>query len=279
MSHPDLHFSVLGSNFSLACTTEHFLELAAQNYSACLTEVSTLPAFFNLDSDSDGRLTLTSISSGVIWDSRTNPGGDDYHFLYALEKELTLELQRLHSQLYFVHAAVVERHGRCLLIAAESGTGKSTLTYALQSRGWRYLSDELAPIDISQCSVLPYRHALCLKSLPPEPYAVLPPHIATDRTLHVPADQLNSLMSDEAQPLRGLIFLQRDGTANIPSIREINAAEATTRLYGNTLNALAHPNAGLDAAAAIAGSIPAWHLEVGDLDLSCELLEALDFSI
>ena len=91
MSHPDLHFSVLGSNFGLACTIEHFRKLAAQNYSVCLTEVSTLPPFFNLDSDSDGKLTLTSISSGVIWDSRTNPGGDDYHFLYALEKELTLE--------------------------------------------------------------------------------------------------------------------------------------------------------------------------------------------
>ena len=277
MSDPDLHFSVLGSNFSLACRTKHFRELAAQNYSACLTEVPTLPPFFSLDSDPGGRLTLTSISSGVIWDSRTNAGGDDYHFLYALEKELTLELQRLHSQLYFVHAAVVERDGRCLLIAAESGTGKSTLTFALQSRGWRYLSDELAPIDISQCSVWPYRHALCLKSLPPEPYALLPPHIATDRTLHVPANRLNSVTSDEPQPLGGLVFLQRDQDTRAPSIREINTAEATTRLYGNTLNALAHPNAGLDTAAKIAGSIPAWHLEVGDLDLSCELLEAVDF--
>ena len=277
MSHPDLHFSVLGSNFSLACTTEHFRELAAQNYSTCLTEVSTPPPFFNLDSDSEGQLTLTSSRSAVIWDSRTNAGGDDYHFLYALEKELTLELQRLHSQLYFVHAAVVERDGRCLLIAAESGTGKSTLTFALQSRGWRYLSDELAPIGIPQCSVWPYRHALCLKSLPPEPYALLPPHIATDRTLHVPADRLNSITSDEPQPLGGLVFLQRDETIRAPSIREISTAEATTRLYGNTLNALAHPNAGLDAAATIADSMPAWHLEVGDLDRSCELLEAVNF--
>ena len=68
------------------------------------------------------------------------------------------------------------------------------------------------------------------------------------------------------------------GDTNVQNaIKEIDTAEATARLYGNTLNALAHRNAGLDAAAAIAGSIPAWHLEVADLDRSCELLEALDF--
>ena len=46
-----------------------------------------------------------------------------------------------------VHSAVLERHGRALLLPAPSGSGKSTLCAALAFRGWRLLSDELAVID------------------------------------------------------------------------------------------------------------------------------------
>jgi hypothetical protein len=269
----DLHFSILGVPFALENPTERFRELTQQNYSAYLTEASAKPAFFSLQQRSNGRLELTSLRSGVIWATGANAAEDDYHFLYALEKELTLELQRVRSELYFVHAAVVERNGRCVLIAAESGTGKSTLAFVLQRRGWRYLSDELAPVDIAQLSVFPYKHALCLKSVPPEPFASLPPHVSTDRTLHVPADQLNTVADEAPRPLGGLVFLQRKHGNRVPGIKKISAAEATTRLYGNTLNALAHPAAGLDAATTITRRLPAWHLDAGELCATCELLE------
>ncbi|MEJ2139735.1 MAG: hypothetical protein P8Y61_09855 [Gammaproteobacteria bacterium] len=272
MSH-DLHFSILGVPFTLENATGRFRELTQQNYSAYLTEASAKPAFFSLGRQSDGRLELKSLHSGVIWAGGVNAAEDDYHFLYALEKELTLELQRARSELYFVHAAVVERNGHCLLIAAESGTGKSTLAFALQCRGWHYLSDELAPIDVTQLSVYPYTHALCLKSAPPEPFASLPPHVNTDRTRHVPADQLNSVTDEVPRPLSGLVFLQRNPGNRTPSIKKISAAEAATRLYGNTLNALAHSAAGLDAATTITRRTPAWHLEAGELRATCELME------
>jgi len=49
----------------------------------------------------------------------------------------------LHDHLV-VHAAVLERSGRALIMPAKPGTGKSTLCTALAHRGWRLFSDEMA---------------------------------------------------------------------------------------------------------------------------------------
>ena len=42
------------------------------------------------------------------------------------------------------HAAALVRDGRALLIAADKGAGKSTLSWALQRQGWRLFADDLA---------------------------------------------------------------------------------------------------------------------------------------
>lgn len=47
-------------------------------------------------------------------------------------------------QYVMVHAAVVERGGRAIVLPGEPGAGKSTLCAAMIHRGWRLLSDEFA---------------------------------------------------------------------------------------------------------------------------------------
>ncbi len=46
-----------------------------------------------------------------------------------------------------IHAGVLERNGRCVILPGDPGAGKSTLTAALALSGWRLLSDELTIID------------------------------------------------------------------------------------------------------------------------------------
>lgn len=53
-----------------------------------------------------------------------------------------------------IHSAVVEKNGLAIIMPAQPGSGKSTLTAALVSRGWRLLSDELTLIPLSDRDVV-----------------------------------------------------------------------------------------------------------------------------
>lgn len=63
-----------------------------------------------------------------------------------------------------LHAAVVERDGQALLLAADPGSGKSTLCAALVHRGWRLLSDELALVSLSDGQIRPIARPISLKN-------------------------------------------------------------------------------------------------------------------
>ncbi|HJU23433.1 MAG TPA: HprK-related kinase A [Casimicrobiaceae bacterium] len=67
-------------------------------------------------------------------------------------------------QYLIVHAAVVERSGRAVLMPAPPGSGKSTLCAALVARGFRLLSDELALIDIATGRLVPLPRPISLKN-------------------------------------------------------------------------------------------------------------------
>ncbi len=74
---------------------------------------------------------------------------------------------RLHRY-FMIHAAVVARDGRALILPAWSGSGKSTLCAALIQHGWRFLSDEfcLLHLDSGQIHALPRPIPLKNESLP-----------------------------------------------------------------------------------------------------------------
>ena len=63
-----------------------------------------------------------------------------------------------------IHAAVLERHGRVLIMPAPPGSGKSTLCAALLLNGWRLLSDEMALLDPRTGLVRPAPRPVSLKN-------------------------------------------------------------------------------------------------------------------
>jgi HprK-related kinase A len=67
-------------------------------------------------------------------------------------------------QFLIIHAAVLERGGRALLLPAPSGSGKSTLCAGLAFNGWRLLSDELALLDPLRGSVTALPRPVSLKN-------------------------------------------------------------------------------------------------------------------
>ncbi len=63
-----------------------------------------------------------------------------------------------------LHAAVLERNGRAVLLPGEPGAGKSTLTAALSLSGWRLLTDETALVDLDSGLVWPLARPVNLKN-------------------------------------------------------------------------------------------------------------------
>ncbi|GAB2860785.1 HprK-related kinase A [Pseudoduganella ginsengisoli] len=70
---------------------------------------------------------------------------------------------RAHRYL-MIHAAVLERGGRAVILPAPPGSGKSTLCAALAHRGWRLLSDELTLVRPDDGLIVPVPRPISLKN-------------------------------------------------------------------------------------------------------------------
>lgn len=273
MHFPDLEFCIFDRCVRVRCDDERFRYLILANYGVFAQPADHADLDYTVRRHASGGFYITRNGETVV--NETSSEAVDYLLVYLLEKLITIDLEKLRTDLYFVHSSVVERDGRAVMIVAESGTGKSTTAWALLRHGFSYLSDELAPIDPASVEVHPYPHALCLKAAPPEPYSLPGDTVSTERTLHIPVTALPSPAVNEPRPLHMLIFLRRDAQISAPALTELSPAEAGARLYVNTLNALAHPGNGLEVAVRIASAVPAYTLNAGELRATCEMISSL----
>jgi HprK-related kinase A len=63
-----------------------------------------------------------------------------------------------------IHAAVVERGGKAVILPGTPGSGKSTLCAALINRGWRLLSDEMTLVGLDDGLIRPFPRPVSLKN-------------------------------------------------------------------------------------------------------------------
>jgi hypothetical protein len=189
--------------------------------------------------------------------------------IYALEKEVTVEVQRRRTDLLFLHAAALEWGGRAFLLAADAGRGKSTTTWGLLHHGVRYLSDEMSPVDPHTLDVYAYPHALCLKNAPPAPYFLPGAAMHLGRTIHVPVSALPGPLAGQPQPLGALFLVRHDRHLTEPHLRALSKAEACAHLYVTALNALSHADRGLTPIARMASQVPCFEIRTAGLAASC----------
>jgi len=266
-----LSFLILGQRIQVDCPDPALRRLVSANFGMMATVSEWSPPDLHYRGESGdvaGSFCLTRDGQATI------AAPDACDFLYWLEKDITIELQKRRSDLFFLHSAAIEWRGKACLFAAEPGSGKSTTTWALLHHEFRYLSDELSPIDLTTMRVFPYPHALCLKQHPPTTYPLPKEVIELGRTIHVPPLALPADTISESRSLGAVFLVKYHPELETPEIRQISPAEGSARLYANTLNALAHNNRGLDAVVQIAEHVPCFTVSSAELGATAMMIRS-----
>lgn len=263
-----LNLKILDVNIRVRSEDSYALGLLSQGYDAFISDESPHPDMdYHISSHAKGRKQL------IFNGNETIDAINDYELIYFFEKSMTIELQKQRQDLLFLHGGALEYNGKSCLFVAPSGSGKSTTTWAALHHGFNYLSDELAPIHPDSNLVECYPHALCLKQVPPEPYALPEGVISTSLTKHVPASALPCKAIMQPVPLAAIFLVRYDPSASQPSITPISTAQCGAHIYHNALNLLAHSRYGLDAAVKVAAACKAYELITNDLAASVELVK------
>lgn len=271
-SRQQLSFAVLGLHVLVECPDPELRRLLVGNFGAMASpeEKSSPDMEFSV---SAGESSLSLVQRGQAAQAAVDAINSS-DLLFLLEKKITIGLQRRRADLYFLHAAAIALEGKACLLAAESGGGKSTTTWGMLHHGFDYLTDELSAVDIRSMRVFPYPHAICLKRQPPDSHPLPRSAMHLGRTIHIPACSLPTAAVSEPRPLAAVFLLKYRPDLSAPEVRAIGPAEAGARLYANALNALAHPDHGLDAVARIAEHVPCFSVSAAGLPSTCRLIRA-----
>jgi hypothetical protein len=173
-----------------------------------------------------------------------------------------------------MHAAVVERDGRAIVISGESGAGKSTLCAALVLDGWRLLSDEFALVDPETGKLSPLPRPVSLKNASIEIIRsrgrdlVFGPEgndIEQARFVHMkpPASSVKRA-AETAVPTVAIFPKWRSGAPTV--LTPARKAQVLLRLADQSFNYNHLGVRGFEAIASLARRVAGYELEYGDLD-------------
>jgi len=172
-----------------------------------------------------------------------------------VKDEVRLQFMRKRPDLLWMHAGVIERHGGALLLAGVSGQGKSTLTTYLCEHGWRFLSDDVAPVRMDADRVLPFPQAPVRRLHPGR--EVAPDELGTleRETVDVRPE---SVCRDEAE-IRGIVFIEYAKDAETKLIR-LDQGSAAMEILRNATNFFDHRGAAVERAANLVNRVAMYRL-------------------
>jgi HprK-related kinase A len=190
--------------------------------------------------------------------------------------------QRMHRYL-LLHAGVVARSERAVLLPAWPGSGKSTLAASLAMRGWRYLSDEFGVVSLPDVRVRAFARPAALKNESIDvlrafaPDAVLGPRFPGTRkgtVGHLKVPPASVRMSEADIPIAAVVFPNYQPDAPL-RLQPLGTSAAFLKLAHNAFNYEEVGEAAFHAVAAIVRANPCRILTYGRLDDAHAALSAL----
>jgi hypothetical protein len=193
------------------------------------------------------------------------------HFLF-------LRMLRMRKEAMFFHAASVGINGSGVLLIGPKGSGKSTLSLGLASRGHDFLGDETAAYVSSQRSLIPFRRPAGIK---PGPRATavarsverVGPPADEDGMLRVDAGVLFPLKAARSLPLQAVIFLGAfGGEARLELIQAGREELALMQPIATTLSN-ASASTRVFEMIRLLGSVSCYRLTAGTPDETVDVIE------
>ena len=182
-----------------------------------------------------------------------------------------------------IHAAVLERKGRAMVLPGEPGAGKSTLAAALAHRGWRLLSDELALVVPSTGELVGLARPVSLKNESIGVIGAFAPESRLSEAIHgtpkgtialmKPPQDSVARVSEKAAP--GLVVLPRYVPDSGCVLEPCAPARSFMSLADNALNYSVLGYEGFRTVGRIVGSSRAFELRYDNLHEATVRLAAL----
>lgn len=190
--------------------------------------------------------------------------------LEQLNRELAQLFIETQSALLWFHAAAVCNEHGAVVMSANWGHGKSTLSAEFAKRGWTYLSDDLVPLDCRSDCVLPFP---CMPAIRRTPPAMLP----RERLGEVPKEIMkipHDIVARTQTQMATLVFpeFSYDGPNELT---ECSPASAVVELLRNCLNFSVHGSAAVQYLCDLLAQRRAYRLTYGDAGTACDLIAGL----
>ncbi len=176
-----------------------------------------------------------------------------------------------------MHASAISTPDGVVAFSGSMNAGKSTLVAGLLRRGHTYVTDEAVAIDLDDLSVAAYPKPIGIDTgsydLFPELAGSANPH-STDRWWVSPLDigAGAAVTNTSTHPLRAIVFVSFAGDGSDHS-EKLDPPDAVLEMTSNLFNLAEHGQAGLDAMARIATTLPVYRLTHTGLDPAIEWIE------
>jgi len=180
-----------------------------------------------------------------------------------------------HSHQYLViHAAVIEKNDKAVVLPAPPGSGKSTLCAGLVMKGWRLLSDELALYDLQSGLIYGMARPISLKNksidiikrLAPDAVMTAPVPDTTKGTIALLRPSVSSVMRVKEPVQATWIVLPNYVHGSPPILAPHSRARTFMLLAEQSFNYDIQGQSGFDAVRALVDRTPCYQFTYSSLD-------------